>query len=102
MHWTTMASGGVVADSPLDIEAKLAFDQEIAALTAQRTDLRDLQGTAKDIIGLLTLSGPFLGAFGKAAVGGILEKLSHPGRWQVVVFGTLPLIALIGCVFVVL
>ena len=50
------------SNEQVEAEAKLAFDQELAALTAQRTDLKELQGKAKDVVGLLTLAGTFLGA----------------------------------------
>jgi hypothetical protein len=54
------------------LEAKLAFDQA----AAQRTDLKELQSKAKDLIGLLTLAVTFLGAFGKAYADSVLKQLS--------------------------
>jgi hypothetical protein len=80
-------------DEPRTVEAKLAFDEAAAALSAQRETLNSLQSKAKDLIGLLTLSATFLGAFtGGAgdAVESIWSRLNNGPEWLMVLFVGLP------------
>lgn len=89
-----------MAGDVAEVEAKLAFDQGLALLGAQRTDLKDMQSKAKDLIGLLTLSVTFLGAFGKAYADGILSHL-HGQKWPwLVVLVALPILTLIAGLYV--
>lgn len=77
----------------IEMEAQLAFDQAGALLAAQRTDLKELQSKAKDLIGLLTLAATFLGAFGKANADTVLKQLQEqPVAWTVVLVA-LPAVA---------
>lgn len=76
-----------------ELEAQLAFNQAGALLAAQRTDLKELQSKAKDLIGLLTLAATFLGAFGKANADTVLKQLlEQPVPWTVVLVA-LPAVA---------
>jgi hypothetical protein len=71
-------------------EARFALDQAWAALSAQRGDLTELQTRAKDLVGLLTLAGGFLGAFGLAEPGGLARLLDTSAAWQAVLLALLP------------
>ena len=84
------------------MEAKLAFEQASSSLAAQRTSVADLQSRAKDIIGLLTLSATFLGAFGKSNVDGVLDQLHHRASWETWVFIGLPVLTLSCCLYVMI
>jgi hypothetical protein len=87
-------------DDPGDVEAKFAFDQALANLAAQRTDLQELQGRAKDLIGLLTLAATFLGAFGKNSVEGLFSALSSQPRCELYTFLAFPAVTLVACLYV--
>jgi hypothetical protein len=87
-------------DDPTELEGKMAFDRAFASLAAQRTDLQQLQGRAKDLIGFLTLAASFLGAFGKATVEGIFGELDSQPKCLLYVFLALPAITLLTCLFV--
>lgn len=80
----------------------MAFDRVFANLAAQRTDLQQLQGRAKDLIGLITLAASFLAAFGKDSVGGILSNLSSRPHWMLWLFLALPAVALLASLYVLL
>jgi hypothetical protein len=85
-----------------ELEAKMAFDRVFANLAAQRTDLQQLQGRAKDLIGLITLAASFLAAFGKSPVEGILANLSDRPAGILWVFLALPAITLLSSLFVLM
>lgn len=76
-----------------DDEATLAYNFQVQALEAQRGELATLQTRGKDFVGLLTLAGSFIGAFGKEQVGGILAELSAGPNWLRLLFVALPLLA---------
>jgi hypothetical protein len=76
-----------------EAEAKLAFDQQSACVTAQRNDLTQLQTKAKDVVGLLTLAGTFLAAFAKDATNTLLSQLDQPQEY--LPFAILPIASLV-------
>jgi hypothetical protein len=82
------------------LEAKLAFDQAAALLAAQRTDLKELQSKAKDLIGLLTLAVTFLGAFGKAYADSVLKQLSLEPFALTVILVALPAVTAAAALYV--
>ncbi len=83
-----------------ELEAKMAFDQALALLGAQRTDLKELQSKAKDLIGLLTLAATFLGAFGKAYTDTVLQRLKGEPIAVTVILVVLPSITALAAVYV--
>jgi hypothetical protein len=84
----------------LELEAKLAFDQASALLVAQRTDLKELQSKAKDLIGLLTLAVTFLGAFGKANADMVLGQLTHRPLVLTAILVVLPAVTAAAALYV--
>jgi hypothetical protein len=93
-------------DAVRQTEAKFAFEQQIDALSSQRNELAHLQGRAKDILGLLTLAGTFIGAFAKAGdssstnTGLLFQELSTSPGWIVFMFAALPLLTFASCLLV--
>jgi uncharacterized membrane protein YbjE (DUF340 family) len=83
-----------------ELEAKLAFDQAGALLAAQRTDLKELQAKAKDLIGLLTLAVTFLSAFGKAYADAVLNQLSQQPVALTAILVLLPALTAVAALYV--
>ncbi len=83
-------------------EARFALDQAWATLGAQRGDLSELQTRAKDVVGLLTLAGTFLGAFGAAQPDGRTALLDGSATWQVVLLALLPSLTFVAGLWVLL
>ncbi|OBI64208.1 hypothetical protein A5706_15660 [Mycobacterium sp. E796] len=83
-----------------ELEAKLAFDQASALLAAQRTDLKELQSKAKDLIGLLTLATTFLSAFGKAYADTVLKQLKDQPLALTVILVALPVVTAVAALYV--
>jgi hypothetical protein len=86
----------------MELEAKMAFDRVFVNLAAQRIDLQQLQGRAKDLIGLITLAASFLAAFGKDAVGSVLPDLAHQPPWFLWLFLALPAVTLLASLYVLI
>jgi hypothetical protein len=83
-----------------ELEAKLAFDQASALLAAQRTDLKELQSKAKDLIGLLTLATTFLSAFGNAYADTVLKQLKDRPLVLTVILIVLPAVTAAAALYV--
>ncbi len=83
-----------------ELEAKMAYDQAFAILAAQRTDLQQMQSKAKDLIGLLTLAATFLGAFGHANAGAVLNSVKAHPVWVIVMFLIFPVFTAIAAIYV--
>jgi hypothetical protein len=57
---------------------------------------------AKDLVGLLTLAGGFLGAFGVAQPDGLSGLLDDAAAWQGVLLAVLPSVTFLACLYVLL
>jgi hypothetical protein len=103
------AAGGAVPTEPgaaaagaQAAEARFALDQAWATLSAQRGDLGELQTRAKDLVGLLTLAGAFLGAFGAAQPDGLAALAGRSAGWQLVLLALLPSVTFAAGLWVLL
>jgi hypothetical protein len=87
-------------DDPRELEAKIAFDQSLAVLTGQRTDLQELQSKARDVAGVQALSTVFVFAFGAFGHGSVLDQFKHHPEWLYVLFG-FPVLGVVFALFVI-
>lgn len=100
------ASLDAVLAETRELEAEFAFDQQLEVLSVQRDELDHLQNRAKDILGLLTLAGAFIGAFAKGGTttttnaGLLFQELSDAPGIVVFFFAALPLVTFACCLFV--
>ncbi len=82
-------------------EARFALDQAWSTLAAQRGDLTELQTRAKDLVGLLTLAGAFLGGLGLVGEGAPRPVVDGAG-WQVALLVVLAAVTVAAALFVLL